>query len=191
MAMKEGQADRSFFRRRFAIAGRPPVYDIGDVNLLAIEADGGQHAIEQLTGSTDKWQAQAVFIGPGRFADQHDTAGWTAIGEHQIGRVPFQLTTVESTQCRAKLLERLAGSGNGFRICRGYFAPYGGLIKRPRDRSFADHWSGAGYAGLHRRWSNQAVDRSFANGFIGPALEQPLQSGASFFSGQITHWIMV
>ena len=58
-------------RRRSAIAGRPPGHDVGDVDLAAVEPDGGEHQVEQFARAADERQALDVLVAAGRFADEH------------------------------------------------------------------------------------------------------------------------
>ncbi len=54
-----------------AIARRPALHDVGDVDLLALEAHGGDHVVEQLSGAPDERQALLVFVSARPFADEH------------------------------------------------------------------------------------------------------------------------
>ena len=42
-----------------AVARRAALHDVGDVHLLALQAHGGDHVVEQLTGASDERQALA------------------------------------------------------------------------------------------------------------------------------------
>ena len=109
LAQHERQADLRFLRGRRAVAGRPPGHDVGDVDARAVEADGGQHAVEQFAGAADEGQALDVFVAAGRLADEHHPRLRIAVGEHQLGGGGLQRAAFEALQHGAQLVERLGG----------------------------------------------------------------------------------
>jgi len=61
-----------FIRLRVTISRRSALEHIGDVNIAGtIKCGGFQDCVEQRTGAPHKRLAGSVFLGPGRFADQH------------------------------------------------------------------------------------------------------------------------
>ena len=74
LPLEVGQALGGLERRGIAVARRPALQDIGDVHLLAREADGPQHGVEQLARAADERLALAVLLGPGRLPDDQPLA---------------------------------------------------------------------------------------------------------------------
>ena len=110
LALDEGQADLRLLRRRRAVAGRPPRNDVGDIGLAAIEADRGDHAVEQLARAADERQALDVLVAAGRLADEHHARLRIAVGEHELGRGRSQRAAVEFVEQRAQRLQRRRGA---------------------------------------------------------------------------------
>ena len=108
-----------FLRRRRAVAGRAPRHDVGDVDRGAVEADRGQHAVEQFAGAADEGQALDVFVAAGRFADEHQPCLRIAVGEHQLRGGRLEGAAVESLQNGAQFVERFGALGGGARCHRG------------------------------------------------------------------------
>src|SRR5688572_8107835 len=54
-----------------AVAGRPAFDDVGDVDLIAREADGLDDLRQQLSGAADERLTALVFFLAGRLADEH------------------------------------------------------------------------------------------------------------------------
>ena len=77
LADQERQAERHFVRRRRAVARRPPRHGIGDVDLGAVEPDGGEHAVEQLPGRARR---RACPAGPPRVPGASPTSMISASG---------------------------------------------------------------------------------------------------------------
>src|SRR3546814_20351466 len=55
--------------------------DLGDIDPPAVEADGRQHAVEQLPGGTDEGLALAVLLAARRPADDHDRSEERRVGK--------------------------------------------------------------------------------------------------------------
>ncbi len=106
LPLDERQADLRLLRRRRAVAGRPPGNHVGDVGLAAVEADRGDHAVEQFAGTSDERQPLDVLVAPRRFADEHDAGLRIAVGKHQPRRGVLQRAAVEFFQERAQFFQR-------------------------------------------------------------------------------------
>ncbi len=76
---------RDLLRARVAIARRTALQDIGDVDLLALQPDGGQHAVQQLPGAADEGLTRAVLVRPRGLADQHQACLAVADPEDGLG----------------------------------------------------------------------------------------------------------
>src|SRR3546814_4120477 len=84
--------------------------DLGDIDPPAVEADGRQHAVEQLPGGTDEGLALAVLLAARRLADDHDAGFRVAVVEAEIGRRRLQRAAFEGFQ---RLADALDGGGAG------------------------------------------------------------------------------
>jgi hypothetical protein len=69
LTLNERQTDLRFLKGRGPVAWRPPWYDIRDVDLLSIESNRAQHAIQQLPRSSNEWAPDSIFALPRRLAD--------------------------------------------------------------------------------------------------------------------------
>src|SRR3546814_8194697 len=72
--------------------------DLGDIDPPAVEADGRQHAVEQLPGGTDEGLALAVLLAARRLADDHDAGFRVAVVEAEIGRRRLQRAAFKGFQ---------------------------------------------------------------------------------------------
>src|SRR5262245_47906204 len=69
------------------LAARLPVevfHDVGDVDLLTIQACRFERAIEQLTGGADERTARSIFLIPRLFADEHHPRPPGAFSEDRL-----------------------------------------------------------------------------------------------------------
>ncbi len=183
VAAQERKAGRRLLRRRVAIAGRPPVQDIGDVDIgLPVEPDGGKHPIEQFSRAAHEGQPCGVLVLSGRLADEEDAMGWGAIGKDSLRRMPLQRAPLESFQSGFQIGER--------RTCRRQ-------LHRLSDRILVGRWLGgragrcgrSNWLGARRRrglglqpgrrrrcrYRSEPVDRMLASRVVGPRLHQPTQ----------------
>ena len=64
LALEEGLADRDLGRGRRPVAGRAPEDDVGDPDRAPVQADRGQHPVEQLAAGADERLALAILLGP-------------------------------------------------------------------------------------------------------------------------------
>ena len=91
----EGPAQGDLLARRVPVSGRPPEQDIADAGAAAVASDGREHAVEQSPGGADEGQAAAVFLRPGRLADQHQVGARIAVREHRRLRRALEGASVE------------------------------------------------------------------------------------------------
>ena len=80
-----GLAGLDLLRARVAVVGRPALEHVGDVDLLAGEADGRQQLLKQLAGLAYEGLALLVLVVAGRFADEHEVGAGVAVAEHGPG----------------------------------------------------------------------------------------------------------
>ena len=81
---EEGAAGAGFDGLGGAIGGRAALYDVGDVDLFALEAHGGNHIVKELAGLADEGEAGGVFVGTGAFADEHEAGVGVAVAEDDV-----------------------------------------------------------------------------------------------------------
>ena len=55
---------------RVAVFRRAALDDVGDIHIVALEADDLEHVIEQMTGPADEWHALRILVRAGAFADE-------------------------------------------------------------------------------------------------------------------------
>ena len=148
MAQHERQAGGDLVGGGGAVAGRAPVDGVGDQDTRAVEADRRQHAVEQLAGAPDKGAADAVLVGAGRLADDHDRGRGIAVGDDRVGRGALQPAAFEpgdrrfqrrdgvgARRCETRRLRRLPRRlGKGRRRGRRDRAHRGGWGRRRRRR---------------------------------------------------------
>ena len=85
LELEPGHALLLLFRSGVTIAGRAELHDIADVDVGALEADGAEEFIEELTCRTYKWSALLIFLLPGGFTDEHDLGMGIAFAEDGLG----------------------------------------------------------------------------------------------------------
>jgi hypothetical protein len=69
LPLNERQTDLRLLKGRGSVARRPPWYDIGDVDVLSIQSNRAQHAIQQLPRSSNEWAPDSIFTLPWGLAD--------------------------------------------------------------------------------------------------------------------------
>ena len=83
---------------RIAVHGRSALDDIGDIDvLLAVEVDGIEHFVEQLTCSADKRLALQILLLTGTLADEHHPRLSVADAENDV------VATLAQSACRTAL----------------------------------------------------------------------------------------
>ena len=71
--------------------GRPALDHIGDIDLLPIQADGGEELFQELAGRANEGTALAVFLGAGAFADEHQLGVGRALAGDGTGAAPMEV----------------------------------------------------------------------------------------------------
>ncbi len=85
LAQQIGLAGLDLFGLGVAVVRRPRLEHVGDVDLLAREADGAEELLEQLARLADERPALLVFVVAGRLAYEHEVAVRVALAEHDAG----------------------------------------------------------------------------------------------------------
>ena len=98
MAFDERTTQFDFQRRGRPVSGRTPGNDVGDIGGVAVELDGCEHPVEQLSGPPDKWQSLQVFLTSRRFADEHHGGLRIAVREYRRSRTGAQVAALETLQ---------------------------------------------------------------------------------------------
>ena len=75
LASEIARALRDLVGVRIAVAGRPALDDVRDVDIATRQTDGGQHGIEQLAGAADERLSAGVLFGAGRLPDELNPQG--------------------------------------------------------------------------------------------------------------------
>jgi hypothetical protein len=122
------RAPRDLLRLRIAVARRPALEHVADIDvLLAGQVDGGEHVVEQAPGLADERFAEAVLLRARRLAHQQPVGLLVADPEHGLG---------------ARLVQTAGGAG-GHRLFQ--LDPSVGLFFLPlqfpdrRDAHFREH----------------------------------------------------
>ena len=84
LAEQERLARRDLVGLRIAVARRPALEHVGDVDLVALEAHRLDHLRQQLAGAPDERDALHVFIRARRFADEHQVRRRVADAEDDL-----------------------------------------------------------------------------------------------------------
>jgi hypothetical protein len=58
--------------------------DVGDVDLVAAQAHGGDHVVEELAGLADEGDAGGILVGAGAFADEEEAGVGVAVAEDDV-----------------------------------------------------------------------------------------------------------
>ncbi len=102
-------AGLNLLRLRVAIVRRPAFDGVHDIDLIAIQTEGGEHAIQKLSGASDKGQSLAVLLLAGRLADEHEIRMRVAAAEHDMGAAVGQRTAAAVGGLPRQLLQPSAG----------------------------------------------------------------------------------
>src|SRR5487761_880148 len=112
MAPYEGQADRRLFRRRFAVAGRAPEQDVGDIGVFRpADADPGQHAVEQLAAPADEGTADTVLVRRSEHPSNASTAARSSARSLAASANACALTSTALCGVVAAATVRVAAAG--------------------------------------------------------------------------------
>src|SRR6266404_3579984 len=71
LAQQKRFADDRFIRIRHSISRRPAAIDIADKNIASFETDRTDNVRQELSGAAYKRLAEAVFVSPRSFANEH------------------------------------------------------------------------------------------------------------------------
>ena len=97
-----------------AIAGRTAFHDVRDVDILAANAHGFDHVVQQLTGAAYEGLALRVFVGAGAFAHEHQFRAWIADAENDLLAALFvQFAAGAIAEVFANQFEGCDGIGDG------------------------------------------------------------------------------
>jgi hypothetical protein len=72
LSLNERQTYLRLLKRRRTVARRPPWDDIRDVDLVSVQSNRVQHAIQQLPRSSNEWAPDSIFTLSRGLADKHD-----------------------------------------------------------------------------------------------------------------------
>ena len=92
-----------------AVAGRAAAVDVADEHVLALEADGLDDLVEELTGATDEGEARSVLVRAGGLADEQQARLAVAIRVHDLRAALVERATDALADVFAYVLEGLAG----------------------------------------------------------------------------------
>jgi hypothetical protein len=81
---QERRASARFVRLRGPVLRRAALYDIADIDFLALETDCEDHFIEQLSCAADKRASLLVFFGPRTLTDEDQAAFGRTFPEYQV-----------------------------------------------------------------------------------------------------------
>ena len=71
-----------------AVMGRTAFDDVGDIDVLsAVEVNGKQHLVEELSGSADKGLTLQILLFARSFADEHDARLRLSDAEYDVASV--------------------------------------------------------------------------------------------------------
>src|SRR5262245_29261307 len=84
LALQEGLAAQDLVRLGVAVARRPALDHVRDVDLLAPHADGLDDPREELAGTADERQALLVLVSAGRLAHEHERRARVALAEDDV-----------------------------------------------------------------------------------------------------------
>src|SRR5215211_5325612 len=94
--------------------------DVADVDVLPVQADALQQAVEELARGADEGDALAVLVEPGGLADEHQLGVGVALAEHHLG---------------AALVQAAAGAAGGLGGDRLQLGRHLSSSRRPRRSS--------------------------------------------------------
>ena len=84
LAEEVALAGLDLVRSRVAVARRPALEHVGDVDVTALEPDPGEQLVEQLAGLADERVALLVLVEAGRLADEHQVGLRVADAEDDL-----------------------------------------------------------------------------------------------------------
>ncbi len=81
LAQQERRAGFDLLALRRAVSRRAALHDVRDIHLLALQAHGLDHLVEQLPGASDERTPLLVFVRARAFADEHQLGVGIAFAE--------------------------------------------------------------------------------------------------------------
>src|SRR6185312_11318518 len=84
LAHQEGNAGFALVALWGTIPRRAALDHVGNVNILAAQAHGRNHVVEQLAGAAHEGQPLLVFVGPRTFAHEHQVGVLVAGAENDV-----------------------------------------------------------------------------------------------------------
>ena len=79
-----GTAGVFFLAQWVAVLRRTALDGVGDIDILPVQADHGQHVVQQLTGPAHKGLALLVLVGARRLANEQHLGVGVAYAEHHL-----------------------------------------------------------------------------------------------------------
>src|SRR5271170_74118 len=117
LAEEELRAGVGLLRLGDAVLRRTALDDVGDVDLSAFQAHGGNHVVEELAGAAYEGKALHVFVCARAFADEHEAGVGVAIAEDDgVPALKSEWAAGAISNVFADGLERSGeiGVGNGY-----------------------------------------------------------------------------
>ena len=108
-AQEEGLACARLFGRRRAVRGRAAAVDVADENVLALEADGLDDLVEELSGATDEGTARRVLISARSLADEQKSRFGIAFSVDYLRATLMEWAAYALAYVGAYILEGFAG----------------------------------------------------------------------------------
>ena len=85
LAQQEPFAGQGLGGLRLPVVGGATLEDVGDIDIFPLEINGFEHGVEESPRASDEGLALAVFVGAGRFADEHPVGGGRSDAEYGLG----------------------------------------------------------------------------------------------------------
>src|SRR5258708_786320 len=96
-----------------AVAGGPAFDDVGDVDLVAVDADVAEQLVQQLPRRAHEQLNLEVLVLPGRLTNDHDPGVSAPNSRHRLGPGQMQRAEGALSDLPMKDLQRLAQAGAG------------------------------------------------------------------------------
>jgi hypothetical protein len=92
-------------RQGIAVARRPALQDVADIDLLPSESDRGQQFIEELPGRAHEGASLLIFVPAWRFTDEGNSRVLRALAGHHFGTLPSEFALAAIGNLPAKFAE--------------------------------------------------------------------------------------
>src|SRR5205823_7447642 len=106
LALEVRRALHHLVRQGVAVAGRPALEDVADVDVLPAKADLTEHRGQELPGGADERLTLPVLVVAGSLADEHHVGLRVPDAEHDLGAAGRQAALRAGRRDPAELLER-------------------------------------------------------------------------------------